>query len=62
MKMELIKGQVWKPRRGVCVAVIDEVLPNRKVRVIKRGDGFTDRTVDILISSLRRDYTPEQAP
>ncbi len=57
MKIDFIKGQVWNPKRGVCVAVIEKVLPGGKVRVIKRGDGFVDRTVDILISSLRRDYT-----
>ena len=57
MKSDIINGQVWKPKRGVCVAVIEKVLPRGKVRVIKRGDGFKDRTVDILISSLRRDYT-----
>lgn len=57
MKSELIKGQVWNPKRGVCVAVIEKVLSGGKVRVIKRGDGFKDRSVDILISSLRRDYT-----
>lgn len=59
MKSEIIAGQVWKPKRGVCVAVIEKVFKGGKVRVVKRGDGFKDRTVDILISSLRRDYTLE---
>lgn len=58
MKSEIIKGQVWNPKRGVCVAVIEKVMPGGKVRVIKRGGyGSKERTVDILISSLRRDYT-----
>lgn len=62
MAATIAKGQTWKPKRGICVAIIDEVLSEHYVRVIKRGEGFKDRSVDLLVSSLRRDYELDGAP
>lgn len=58
MAAEIKRGQTWTPKRGICIAIIDTVLSDERVRVTKRDPGgkLPDRTVDLKTTSLRRDY------